>query len=179
MPRLFIALELPDAVKRQLSLLRGGIEGARWQTEEQYHLTIRFIGQVTPPLADDLMAVLPTLDAPAFSLGLKGTGIFGSAAMPRLLWAGVDDTAPLHHLHQKTDRLLERIGIAPESRKYNPHVTLARFSHGAQRVALWLTTHQHLMSERFAIDHVALYESHLGHEAARYQVIGRYPLSRS
>ncbi|GAB4573803.1 MAG: RNA 2',3'-cyclic phosphodiesterase [Rhodothalassiaceae bacterium] len=179
MPRLFIGLELPDEAKTALALLRGGIEGARWQSDDQYHLTLRFIGEVPPPILPEIAAALGRLEGAGFELGLRGVGIFGEPERPRLLWAGVADPEPLIRLHRRIDRLLAAIGIPSDMRKYIPHVTLARFSGRAGRVAPWLLAHDGFRFPPFMVGEAVLFESHLGHAAARYEPLLRVPLNRS
>ena len=86
--RLFVALSVPDAVAQSLLLLQGGVPGARWQTREQLHLTLRFIGEVDGRETAALKDALAAIDAPAFHLELHGVGQFGNRK-PNTLWAAV------------------------------------------------------------------------------------------
>jgi 2'-5' RNA ligase len=125
MPRLFTALEIPQSAAMSLSLLRGGLPGARWIDRENYHITLRFIGDVDHRTADEVVAAFDRVRRHQFELNLTGTGFFGSKK-PHSIWAGVQPTPALMALQAEHERICQRMGLAPEPRKYTPHVTLAR-----------------------------------------------------
>ncbi|MFD1746378.1 RNA 2',3'-cyclic phosphodiesterase [Rhizobium helianthi] len=125
MPRLFTALEIPRNAALSLSLLRGGLPGARWIDVENYHITLRFIGDVDGRTADEIVDRLDRIDREEFQLSLSGIGSFGSKK-PHSIWAGVSPSPELMALQAEIDRICMRIGLAPDPRKFTPHVTLAR-----------------------------------------------------
>lgn len=125
MPRLFTALEIPRNAALSLSLLRGGLPGARWIDVENYHITLRFIGDVDGRTADEIVARLDRIDRPEFQLSLSGIGSFGSKK-PHSIWAGVSADPELFALQAEMERLCQRVGLPPDPRKFLPHVTLAR-----------------------------------------------------
>ncbi|MEF2553565.1 RNA 2',3'-cyclic phosphodiesterase [Aurantimonas sp. A2-1-M11] len=125
MPRLFTALEIPHDIALSLSFLRGGLPSARWIDPENYHLTLRFIGDVEPRLADEIVARLDRVDRPAFSLSLKGVAAFGSKK-PHSIYAAVEPTTELADLQAEIDRICRRVGLPADPRKFVPHVTIAR-----------------------------------------------------
>lgn len=125
MPRLFTALEIPRSAAMSLSLLRGGLPGARWIDVENYHITLRFIGDVDGRTADEIVDRLDRIERPEFSLSLNGIGSFGSKK-PHSIWAGVSPAPELFALQGEIERICQRIGLPPDSRKFTPHVTLAR-----------------------------------------------------
>jgi 2'-5' RNA ligase len=125
MPRLFTALEIPQSAGLSLSLLRGGLPGARWIDRESYHITLRFIGDVDHRTADDIVNGLDRVHRGQFDLTLNGAGLFGSKK-PHSIWAGVQATPELMALHADHERICQKIGLPPEPRKFTPHVTLAR-----------------------------------------------------
>ena len=125
MPRLFTALEIPRNAAMSLSLLRGGLPGARWIDVENYHITLRFIGDVDGRTADEVVDRLDRIDRPEFSLSLNGIGSFGSKK-PHSIWAGVSPAPELYALQGEIERICQRIGLPPDPRKFTPHVTLAR-----------------------------------------------------
>jgi len=125
MPRLFTALEIPRNAAMSLSLLRGGLPGARWIDVENYHITLRFIGDVDGRTADEIVDRLDRIDRPEFSLTLNGIGSFGSKK-PHSIWAGVSPAPELYALQGEIERICQRIGLPPDPRKFTPHVTLAR-----------------------------------------------------
>ncbi len=125
MPRLFTALEIPQSAALSLSLLRGGVPGARWIDRENFHITLRFIGDIDHRTADEVVAGLDRVRRQQFDLMLSGTGVFGSKK-PHSIWAGVQPTAALMALQAEHERICQRIGLPAEQRKFTPHVTLAR-----------------------------------------------------
>ena len=125
MPRIFTALEIPREQALSLSLLRGGLPGARWIDVENYHITLRFIGDVNFRTADEVVHWLDRIERPSFRLSLAGTGHFGSKK-PHSIWAGVSPSPELFALQADIDRICQRLGLKADPRKFMPHVTLAR-----------------------------------------------------
>ncbi|SFR76080.1 2'-5' RNA ligase [Marinobacter daqiaonensis] len=180
MPRLFFGLELPEECKGILLDLACGIPGARWQSRDQLHLTLLFLGQVEPERVPSVVTGMDGLPLEAFSLRLRGTGCFGDPEKPRNLWAGVAPEAPVAALHQEVDRRMQGCGFAPETRDFRPHVTLARFGRRkAGSVAAFLDRNQALSTPSFIISSVSLFASTPGKEGSRYEVFARFPLTRS
>jgi RNA 2',3'-cyclic 3'-phosphodiesterase len=126
MLRLFVGIGFPPELKLRLSLLCLGVPGAKWVDPGNFHLTLRFIGEVGENLAADVDDALSRLRARRFLLQIAGTGIFGGGDKPRSLWAGVERTPELVGLRDKVEQALIRVGLPPEPRKFAPHVTLAR-----------------------------------------------------
>ena len=126
MIRLFVALRPPPAIREALADLQEGVPGARWQDDDQLHLTLRFVGEVERPQAEDLAAALAQVHAPAPHVALAGVGSFGARGRADTLWAGLAPAAPLHHLHAKVEQACARAGLPAERRAYAPHITLAR-----------------------------------------------------
>lgn len=128
MPRLFTALEIPRNAAMSLSLLRGGLPGARWIDVENYHITLRFIGDIDGRTADEVVNRLDRIDRPEFEVNLTGIGSFGSKK-PHSIWAGVSASAEMNALQSEIERMCQRLGLPPDPRKFTPHVTLARLRH--------------------------------------------------
>ena len=126
MPRLFTALEIPDEIRDGLALHRGGVPSARWIDPANYHVTLRFIGDVDHGVAREVMSMLAgaRLRAPV-TVAFDALSTFGGSR-PRALIARVVPTPDLTRLQAEQERLMQRVGLAPEARKYTPHVTLAR-----------------------------------------------------
>ncbi|HEY2035037.1 MAG TPA: RNA 2',3'-cyclic phosphodiesterase [Rhizomicrobium sp.] len=159
--RLFVALSIPDVVAQGIFLIQAGILGARWQTREQLHLTLRFIGEVDGREANDIDDALSAISSPRFTLALKGVGEFGGKN-PHAVWAGVSDVAAVGHLNRKVENALQRISIKADERKFTPHVTLARLRAAPQgRVIDWLADHALYASQPFDVTSFALYSSTL------------------
>lgn len=180
MYRLFVALTPPRPIRERLLTLTSGVPGARWQNDGQLHLTLRFIGEVDGRVAEDLAAVLGQVHAAPLRLTLHGVGAFDRHGRVEALWAGIARDEALAGLHRKIDQALVRAGQAPERRAYLPHITLARFSRGPRagpETARWLADHAALSSEPFETGHFALFESHLGHAGAEYEMVSRWPLT--
>ena len=176
MVRLFVALELPADVRERLTLLQGGVPGARWTTDEQMHLTLRFIGDVDGNVARDVDDVLAGLRAPGFTLELAGVGEFGGKN-PRALWAGIRANEALFHLQKKVETALQRIGLPAEQRKFSAHVTLARMKSAPQdKVVQFLTHHALFASGPFAVERFVLFSSTLSHNGSIYHIERVYPL---
>lgn len=176
MHRLFVGLRPPPEVRAQLLAAMGGVAGARWQDDDQLHITLRFIGEVERPVAEDIAAVLSTVHAPAGECAIQGVGRFGSKGRTHTLWAGVVPAEPLAHIHRKIDAALIRLGLEPEGRAYTPHITLARLSVPDIACDRYLADHAGLASAPFALTHMLLFESLLGRTGARYEAVARYPL---
>ncbi|QNE33152.1 RNA 2',3'-cyclic phosphodiesterase [Sphingomonas sp. NBWT7] len=180
MHRLFVALRPPPAIRETLIDTMDGVPGARWQDDEQLHLTLRFVGAVDRPVAEDIAAALASLHAPTPTVSLAGVGRFEHRGRSEALWAALAPHEPLAALHRKVDQAMVRVGLPPERRAYLPHVTLARLprSLGAEEaVGAWLARHAALRSAPFALPHLVLYESHLGQAGASYTPIARWPLA--
>lgn len=174
MPRLFVGLELPESAKDRLLLAQGGVIGARWQTAGQLHLTLRFIGDVDGRQADDVDAALSRLRFGRFDVALAGVGAFGRPGQPRVLWAGVAPKAPLIALNKKIGHAMVAMGLPPEERRYDPHVTLARFGGRGGPIDGFLAAHGAFQTPPFSIGHISLFSSTLGHGGAHYDVVARY-----
>jgi RNA 2',3'-cyclic 3'-phosphodiesterase len=167
----------PAAIRRRLLGLMGGIPGARWQSDAQLHLSLRFIGEVERPVAEDVAIALGQVHWPAVQISLSSVGQFDSRGRPNAVWAGVRPHDGLAGLHRKVDQALVRAGLEPERRAYRPHITLARLSGGPAGLAdRFLADHAALTSEPFALNHFLLFESTLGGEGAHYEVVERYAL---
>ncbi len=174
--RLFVALAIPDAVAQSLLLIQGGVPGARWQTRDQLHLTLRFIGEVEGRDAAMLDDALAAIHLPAFDLQLHAVGQFGGRQM-HSLWAGVRKNETLEHLQRKVDTAIRRVGQPQDAHKFTPHVTLARLRHPEQGKALeWLTQHALYTSAEFTVRTFSLYSSKLTSDGSIYRVEQDYPL---
>lgn len=125
MPRLFTALEIPRDAALSLSLLRGGLPGARWIDVENYHITLRFIGDVEGHMADEIANALDRVRRPEFMLNLSGVDAFGSKK-PHSIYAGLSPSPGLNTLQAEIERICQRLRLPADPRKFTPHVTLAR-----------------------------------------------------
>ncbi len=176
MPRLFTALEIPPHVGQDLSFFRGGLSGARWIDPENYHVTLRFIGDVDDATARDVMGELSAVHRPAFSIELDGLDQFGGRK-PRSLFAAVRSTPALLDLQAEQERRLRRMGLEPEGRNFKPHVTLARLRDAsARQVADYLAMRGPYRSQTFAVPRFVLFSSRNSTGGGPYLVEAVYPL---
>lgn len=176
MHRLFVAIRPPAPIRRQLIDVMGGVSGARWQSDEQLHLTLRFIGEVDRHRAEDVHAALGAVHHPRFPVRVEGLGTFDRRGVPEVIWAGVQPPGPLHALHKKVDQACARVGIPPDSRAFHPHITLARMKRGAGPVGNLVTGSGGFVTPMFEVTHFGLFESQLTPEGAVYTQVERYPL---
>ena len=176
--RLFAALQLPPPIRDQLLDLMGGQESLRWQDEEQLHITLRFMGELERPQAEDVAASLASIRFEPFSLHLAGVGRFAQRR-GGALWAGIEPREPLAHLAAKVDRACVAAGLEPEHRAYHPHITLARWSGREPDLSAFLHQHAALGSELWTVDRFVLFESHLLKTGAFYEPVATYPAARS
>ncbi len=175
--RIFVGLRIPPLHRQQLCLLQHGNDGAKWGPEENFHLTLRFIGEVPEPFCADIDAALGEIKAPAFDLTIKGVGQFGDRK-PRAIWADLIACPELSHLQSKIEIALQRCGLPPEGRTFTPHITLARFRHRMSKPHLntWLATNQELDLVSFPVSDFILFSSLLGNTASVYKEEAAYSL---
>lgn len=178
MPRLFIGLEIPASIAQQLTLYRGGLQGARWVEPESFHVTLRFLGDVDHRTAEDVAELLGEIRRPRFPVEISGLDAFGGSR-PRALFAAVTPSRPLSELQAEHERVARRAGLAPEARKFTPHVTLARLnsSASARSVADWLAMQGHVPRREFTPERFVLFSSRASQGGGPYLVESGYPMS--
>ena len=177
MPRLFVALDPPDEVKDALDRLCEGLPGIRWSDPSQFHLTLRFIGEVEQGTFYEIGEALANVSHAPFELALKGLGQFPPRGAPHTLWVGIDDPAgALATLRRRIERTLGEVGLEPERRKFTPHVTLGRFRGPPteERLASYLFRRNLFRSERFPVSSFGLYASQLRPEGSLYTLEAEY-----
>jgi 2'-5' RNA ligase len=177
MPRLFVAIDPPGGIRERLGALCCGLPGARWVEPEQLHLTLRFIGDVDGSVLIRTQEALAEVRAEAFPLQLEGIGFFPPRGSPRVVWVGIRKNEQLLRLHNRIESVLVRAGLAPEDRKYSPHITLARLKNTqAARIGAYLAQHGLFISEIFRVNEFLLYSSVLNSRGARHYIEEGYPL---
>ncbi|MEA1073231.1 RNA 2',3'-cyclic phosphodiesterase [Sphingomonas sp. LY160] len=175
--RLFVALPLQQNIREGLIDTMEGLPSVNWQPEDQLHLTLRFVGEVERPVAEDLAVALSGLTSPAFDISISGVNRFDHQSRG-LLWAAVQPREPIVTLAGKIERICQRIGLPPERRAYHPHITLGRWNRfPGSDLDRFLARHATLRSDPFRIDRFTLFESHLGHAGAHHEVIADFPLA--
>jgi RNA 2',3'-cyclic 3'-phosphodiesterase len=177
MIRLFIAVELPPDIRLSIKDLGRGIPGARPLSEEQIHLTLRFIGEVESSLFQDIRECLFEVNNKPFSLRVSGVGHFPPRGTPKVIWAGVSPTEELVRLKKRVDTVLLTCGLGPEQRKFSPHITLARLRNSPiQRVSEFLAGNSFLQTPEFTVDSFHLFSSRLGKSGALHTLEESYEL---
>ena len=177
MPRIFTGLEVPENVAQSLSILRGGLPGARWIDPENYHLTLRFIGDVDDQTALEVASLLGRVRRTPFELRFDALSSFGGRR-PRAVIAALAQTPALMELQAEHERLMQRVGLEPEGRKYTPHVTLARLRDSSSRqVADYLATRAFLAPLPFKVSRFVLFSSRASTGGGPYVIEAAYPLA--
>ena len=176
MPRLFTALEIPRDAALSLSLLRGGLPGARWIDVENYHITLRFIGDVEGHVADEIANALDRVRRPEFMLNLSGVHAFGSKK-PHSIYAGVSPSPELNALQAEIERICQRLHIPADPRKFTPHVTLARLRYARiVDVAHYLSSRGNFATLPFKVGRFVLMSSRDSVGGGPYIVEEAWPL---
>lgn len=178
MPRLFTGLEVPHDVGFALSLKRGGLYGARWMDPDNYHITLRFIGDVDHQTANEVVDGLDRLsNSEAFTIKLNHLGSFGGDK-PRALYAGVEVNSTLVRLQAAQERVLQMLGLPPEGRKFTPHVSLARLrGTSAEEIARFIALSGRFAPLEFPVGRFVLFSSKDSVGGGPYLVEQAYPLA--
>lgn len=176
MHRLFVAILPPEHIRDLLIDAMDDSPDFRWQDDEQLHLTLRFVGEVDRPVAEDLANSLARIRADPFSIRVSGVGRFeqrnGGA-----LWAAVEPKEPVTALASKIERACQQVGLEPEHRAFHPHITLARWKGRRSReIADFLDRRRGLKSAPFEVDAFTLFESRLSRHGAHYEEVAGYQL---
>ena len=176
MHRLFVAIRPPEAVRDPLIDTMEALEGARWVDDENLHLTLRFIGEVERPVANELAAALAQIRWPPFELRIEGIGHFTRKGRTSALWARLAASEELEGLRQKVEAACEAVGIARETRRFTPHVTIARLNRSTGPIGGWLAAFGDVSAGPWEVRDFILYESHLGQTGAIYEPVTIFDL---
>lgn len=179
MPRLFVAVDLPESIKEKLLELQQRVfPAARWSRQQQMHLTLHFIGAVPDDTLPPIQAALAQIKQAPFEIKLRGVGVFPHQERARVLWAGVVRAPGLLHLHHAVGEALKPTGFTPEDRAYAPHITLARFQQSPPRdvVQKYLLSQQQFTTGAFSVTEFILFSSDLQPDGAVYTPEQVYPL---
>jgi len=179
--RLFIAIPIPVMIAPQLHNLTGGVPNMRWVPPENYHITLRFLGEVDGRQLADIDAALAGIHAPAFSLQCRGVDCFSSGSRVKNIWTGIEKSSALQHLRDKVESACVRAGFKPHGHKFTPHVTLAyaRDQVPIARLQSYMAHHNLFRSQAFAVTHFILYSSRLGGESSVYRAERIYELTHA
>jgi len=175
MPRLFTGIELPEDVVRRLSMLRAGLSGAHWIDPENYHITMRFVGDISDAEANHFADALASVSFDSFDIELSGLGSFGGNK-PRTIWAGVKPSPGLQPLQKAHERAARIAGLPPETRNFTPHITLARLRNVSPFAAAeYLARYGGFFSAPFEIGRFVLFSSRPNQGGGPYLVEEGYP----
>lgn len=177
MPRLFTGLEIPAQTGLMLSLLRGGLKGARWIDPENYHITLRFIGDIDDREADDVADALDRIHRKPIEIRLNGLGSFGNGK-PHAVWARVEPSTELSEVQAEQERIIQRLNMSPERRKFLPHLTVARCRASSNEdVARWLSERGDFQAPPFVASRFVLFSAKASIGGGPYLVENTYPFS--
>ena len=180
MHRLFVAIDFPQEIIKELTSICFGVPGAGWTPEEQLHLTLRFIGEVDGVLFKEIKEDLKNVEGNSFSMRLKGLGHFPPRKAPRVLWAGIETNDTLVQLRNRVNSVLVRLGLEPEHRKYSPHVTIARLKNTPiTKVTDFLAVNGLFSAGPFEVSKFSLYSSVLTQKGAIHNIEASYDLNRT
>lgn len=180
MPRLFIALPVPEDISDDLSALQSGVPDARWVPAENLHVTLCFAGEVQGATMRDLEEELADIAGPPFPVAIAGVEQFSTGKQPRVLVATVERSDRLSWLQQKVSTVARNCGIEIERRKFRPHVTLARFPNGAEtghHIAQFMASNGTFRTGPWVADHFTLYSSRLARSGSVYTEEASYDLT--
>jgi len=182
--RLFVAVELDEAVRRGAARIAsslasaseqgGGRRSVTWVAQQNLHLTLQFLGEVDSDLARTVAERLAApLAVPVFDVGVAGVGTFPPSGPPRVIWLGVTDgAAPLAALYREVDHRLEGLGFPREDRPFRGHLTLGRVKAPCgPRFREALAGARTANAGRCRVDHVTLFESRLSPQGSTYSVV--------
>jgi 2'-5' RNA ligase len=180
MPRLFIALPVPEEIVNDLLPLQSGVPDARWVPPENFHVTLCFCNQVQGATMRDLEEELGDIAGPPFPVAITGVEQFSSGKQPKALAMLIEKSERLDWLQQKVSTVARNCGIEVERRKFRPHVTLARFGNGAEtghHIAQFMASHSTFRAGPWVAQHFALYSSRPGRNGSIYTEEAGYALS--
>ena len=179
MPRLFLAIDLPEAHHDALAALRTDALPARWIPPAQYHLTLHFLGDVPAPRVAVLNRTLEAVQGEVLTLTGDGLGVFPSRRQPRVLFAGVAATPALVAVQQDVVSAVQAAGLEGDPKPFTPHVTFARLRGAkSQAVRAFLKEHADFALPPFDAHAFHLYESTLTPEGAVHTCRASFALSQ-
>lgn len=175
MPRLFTGIRIPSHIATQLTLLQAGLASARWIDPSDFHITLRFFGDMDNTQANDLTQSLNSIASKPFTIKLNTLGTFGGNK-PRMLWAAIAPSDPLSNLYQAHETLAQRLGFKAEGRKFTPHITLARFKAGrAPQLGQYLAEYNDYHPLTMEVTDFCLYSAKESTGGGPYLIEAQYP----
>ncbi len=177
--RLFVAIPVPEYVRRRLGELEREMPGLNWVRATNMHLTLKFIGETDPEQIDPIRESLRSIRVRRFLLGVSGLGVFPPRGNPAVLWAGLGSAHPhLFQLHKRVNDVLYGWGIEPDRRVFQPHITLARCKGAAASVRNLIRKREALETALFRVEQFGIYSSELGSRGPIYRCLESYGLDQ-
>ena len=177
MKRIFIGLQFPSAICDELKNLKGGATGANWVAYENYHLTLRFLGECDNNLLDDIYLALSQIRTCCFTLQLQGVNHFKKKGIIKSLWVGTVKKPGLIALKTEIDLILQNINFKNERRAFYPHVTLAKLNRSRlSEVNFFEQMNNLYCSKKIPINYITVFESRSLKGGSIYQPLIKIPL---
>lgn len=178
MVRIFIGIAIPSEIKKHISMLQGGIPGANWVPPENYHISLRFIGEISETSKEDIAEALENLAFPVFKISLQGLGLFTQKDVPHHLWLKPQPEDQLIKLYRKIENLLTKeLSLKAETRKYTPHLTIAKLKEpNIDKVGQFIQWHNLFKTPEFEVSEYTLFQSHLTNTGPIYTPLDIYEL---
>jgi 2'-5' RNA ligase len=181
--RLFAAVNLPPDLRQAIHAAAAPLRDAnlpvKWVEPEGVHLTLKFLGDVTPDRLPDLAAAVDRACAGvrAFSVLLEGFGAFPAADRARVVWLGCEAAPPLELLQHAVEREYAALGFPVEGRPFRPHLTLGRARPRGGVRGLETPLEATAFAASWSVTAVDLMESTLSRAGARYTPRHHVPLA--
>jgi len=175
MTRIFIGLEIPEIIRHRLVALQAEMPGCRWQSAEQMHLTLRFLGDVEEKRLPDLVGAMRETMMPPFEISARGAGCFNRNTKPIILWVGVHPLDAVTVLYKRLSERLQVLGFEQEDKDFIPHITIARLKRLAN-VESFIQNHQQFGTDLFGVSHISMFSSTAGPNGSHYEVLHRSAL---
>ena len=183
--RAFLAIALPDDIKAKLTeaiqRFTPVASEVTWCTRDQFHLTLAFLGQVSPAILPHVTAAVDRVCAstPSFTCRAYGFGFFGTKRNPSSLWAGIDPAPGLMSLQERLWTELKKFGFENSGRDFRPHVTLGRCRESARNhpVIEAMDADENADFGKWPVKRVTLYESRLTPRGPVYHTLAHAALA--
>ena len=179
MPRLFIAVDIPESIFRQIAWLEmPSASVARVTSPDDLHITLHFIGEVTDSLSDVLQTQLRSVTASSFVVELSGVGFFANRGRPEILWAGIVRSEELLSLQAAVGEIVKSLEIKLDDREFNPHMTVARMKRRSPVMAAEFAERNASFHARFTATSFSLYGVAPHGQEPHYRAVEEYSLQK-
>ncbi len=182
MIRLFIALNIPEEIKKEIITLRNSAvsnpENYRWEKTEKLHLTLKFIGEIDESKLELILGKISFLEKyHPLNCRLQGFGFFFRKGIPKILWSGIAIDEKIYEIVDRLNKELEKLGIPVEERKFKSHLTLLRVKEKLSKNFIKRFENFPVPETKFTADEIVLIKSELLPKGSKYKEIKKYKLS--